>query len=89
MSIDSPEVTDLETARRWIADLSESLQRRAALARAQGVLMERYEIDEQAAADLLDRLSSHAGVEAHELAASIVPGVSIDDLQPPAPRTPR
>jgi AmiR/NasT family two-component response regulator len=52
------------------------------IARAQGVLMERYGMTEAAAIGLLKRLSMETQVKVHDLAARVLDGATIADLQP-------
>ena len=63
-----------------IAQLEEALQTRSAIARAQGVLMERYGIDEESAITLLKRLSSDTNIKVREVARKVLDGVTIDQL---------
>jgi AmiR/NasT family two-component response regulator len=72
----------LEDARRQVEQLRAALAHRTLIARAQGVLMERYGMTEAAAIGLLKRLSMETQVKVHDLAARVLDGATIADLQP-------
>jgi AmiR/NasT family two-component response regulator len=71
----------LDEARRQVEELQEALTRRTLIARAQGVLMERYGMSEGAAIGVLKRLSMQTQVRVHDLAARVLDGADLDDLQ--------
>jgi GAF domain-containing protein len=62
--------------RQEINHLNEALASRQAIGEAIGVLMERYNLDEQAAFNFLARLSSHQNVKLRDIAASMVADVA-------------
>ena len=71
------------TALERIRQLEEALEHRSVIARAQGILMERYEIDADAAIAILKRASSTMNIKLREIADLLVetrrlPGVSDD-----------
>lgn len=72
----------LEDARRLVEQLRAALAHRTLIARAQGVLMERYGMSEAAAIGLLKRLSMETQVKVHDLAARVLEGATLADLQP-------
>jgi AmiR/NasT family two-component response regulator len=66
-----------------IRQLEEALQTRTVIARAQGMLMERYEIGADAAFEALKRISSQTNLPVREVARSLVetrhlPGIDND-----------
>ena len=79
----------LADARRQVEELREALDRRTLIARAQGVLMERYDMSEGSAIGLLKRISMETQVKVHDLAAQILRGATLDELQVRVPRLQR
>jgi AmiR/NasT family two-component response regulator len=82
---------DLDSAtegdlRLQVQQLSEALETRSQIARAQGILMERYGLDPNAAIALLRRLSSHTNVKVRDVAVRVVAGQRMDGVEPPRPR---
>jgi ethanolamine utilization microcompartment shell protein EutS len=71
----------IEDARRQVEQLRAALAHRTLIARAQGVLMERYGMSEAAAIGLLKRLSMETQVKVHDLAARVLDGATLGDLQ--------
>jgi hypothetical protein len=85
-----PVVTDLERfldhsreleLERRIDQLEEALQTRSAIARAQGMLMERYGVGEDRAIALMKRISSQTNTKVRDLAQEVLAGASLDDLR--------
>ena len=88
MSTESgPEPTPLERSEMHVGQLEDALMSRGGIARAQGILMERYHLDEDGALDLMKRISSTTNTKVRDVAEQLVAGVPIEDLQPPGPRT--
>lgn len=63
---------ELLEAQRQIEQLEVALEHRGVIARAQGILMERYGIDDDAALALLKRLSSTHNIKVRDIAAELV-----------------
>ena len=66
-----------------IRQLEEALETRTVIGRAQGILMERYEIGADAAFEALKRISSQTNLPVREVARSLVdtrhlPGGDVD-----------
>lgn len=55
-----------------IEQLTVAVDRRARIGTAMGIIMERFDVDEDQALSLLKRLSSHANRKLHDVAAEIV-----------------
>lgn len=70
----------LAEARRQVEELREALTRRTLIARAQGVLMERYGLSEGAAIGMLKRLSMQTQVRVHDLAGRVLDGATLEEL---------
>ncbi|GAB6983533.1 ANTAR domain-containing protein [Nocardioides pyridinolyticus] len=80
----SPKVDNWVTARERIEQLEAALESRTVIARAQGILMERYGVDADAAFAILKRTSNTMNVKVVDIAASLIetrrlPGVISDN----------
>jgi AmiR/NasT family two-component response regulator len=72
------EPTTLDDALRLIEHLGRALETRETVGQAQGVLMERYGLDPDAAFAFLKRLSSTREMKIRDLSEQIVSGAQID-----------
>jgi hypothetical protein len=70
-----------------VEQLTRALATRTTIARAQGMLMERYDLDEDAAFQVLVRISQNTNEKLHAIAGRLVAGEQVDGL-PPQPRRP-
>lgn len=70
--VEEPPAPDLEEAWRRIRQLETALSTRTEIAQAQGMLMERYGIDADAAIALLKRVSNGLNVRLRTVAANFV-----------------
>lgn len=78
MSTDQPVADGWVGAAERIRQLEAALESRTVIARAQGILMERYEVDADAAIAILKRASSTMNIKLHHVAESL-----IETRQPP------
>ncbi|MBA2956274.1 ANTAR domain-containing protein [Nocardioides sp. MAH-18] len=65
-------LADLAHAQQRIAQLTEALDTRGVIGRAQGIIMERYEVDEGQALEVLKRVSSQSDIPLRDIAAHLV-----------------
>ncbi|MFC7496417.1 MULTISPECIES: ANTAR domain-containing protein [unclassified Nocardioides] len=63
---------DVPALEKRIHELEAALETRATIARAQGILMERYEVDADAAFAALQRISSQSNLPVREIARYLV-----------------
>jgi AmiR/NasT family two-component response regulator len=80
------EPTTLEDALRLVEHLQRALETRGIIGQAHGILMERYDLDSDAAFLLLKRLSSTTELKVRDVSEQIVAGVSVESLGPPSSR---
>lgn len=81
------EPTTLNEALRLIEHLRHAIETRGIIGQAQGILMERYGLDPDAAFAFLKRLSSTHELKIRDLSKQIVAGVSIETGKPPSPHS--
>lgn len=72
MPAEQPAVVNWVTAAERIRQLKAALESRGVIGRAQGILMERYGIDDDAAIAILKRTSSTMNVKLRDVAAMLV-----------------
>lgn len=55
-----------------VEELNEAMQSRTVIGKAEGILMERFDINAAQACDVLKRVSSHSNVKLHRVASELV-----------------
>jgi AmiR/NasT family two-component response regulator len=72
MSVEQATADHVARALERIEQLEAALEHRTVIGRAQGILMERYAVDEEAAFEILKRASNTLNVKLFEIASSLV-----------------